>query len=202
MRDNGELTPTRHSDYYTEDLVQFGITALKTHEELLAAKQQVMADFLEMGRLLWEIDHNRYYIAMGCDSFREYLGTPEVSISERLGYALKEVYGFFVIQLQSPKQRLLEAGHNKLRLIKPAIERAPELAPMWLDKAVQLSRSDLKRELGEEAKVVFAICPWQSRFCQKKGVSVRREDCETCTLQTKREFTAGPSAEADLDEAP
>ncbi|MGD8499786.1 MAG: hypothetical protein PVJ86_04020 [Phycisphaerales bacterium] len=115
------------------------------HQRIVALRRLVEQTFLELGEELYHFEREQAYRKLGHDSFNAYLADPEVDISRSLAYRLKGVYKTFVLELGSPAARLLEAGADKLDVIRPHVDEGN--VDEWLDTAATLSRSDLKHEV-------------------------------------------------------
>jgi hypothetical protein len=115
------------------------------HQRIVALRQLVEQTFLELGEELYWFEREQAYRDIGYPSFNAYLGDPEVNISRSLAYRLKGVYQRFVLELGSPAARLLEAGADKLDVIRPHVDQ--DNADEWINKASALSRSDLRHEV-------------------------------------------------------
>ena len=146
--------------------------AWQAHRQLVELKQAIEGGFIEMGRILCEIQENRYYEDLDYDTFDAYLGQPELGISKRHAWRMIGVYKDFVMQLEIDSVLLLEAGTSKLDTIRPHIteDNAQEL----LNMATTLSRSDLQAEMkrrfdGGSGELEYCVCERCGNRHRKNG---------------------------------
>lgn len=124
-----------------------GEEAWRCHRRIVDKRNEAEQTFLELAEALYIFKRRRFFVQMGHPTFESYIADPEVDISRSLAYRLIQEHELFVLDLECPPDRLLEAGNSKLSLIAPHVDdgNADELVEM----ATVLSRSDLRVELKE-----------------------------------------------------
>ena len=113
-------------------------------DQIIQAKMNLAANYLVLARLLNENHRDSLFKLVGCDSFEEFLGTPEIGIKKSTGYNLIKVWRLFKEKLSIDDHTLLDIGHTKLLKIAPVVEQDKD---EWLGKAKSLSVSDLVCEI-------------------------------------------------------
>jgi hypothetical protein len=119
---------------------------------IIAFRSSITNSFVEMARLFAENRDKKYYKVLGCDTFEEWLGTPEISISRAYAYGLMKVHDIYItkygmqpdeINVDISKLLMLNKLENK------GLLASKEQAEEWVNKADKLSFSDLKIEVQE-----------------------------------------------------
>ena len=130
--------------------------AFALDQRLKAVVEDSKQNFFIIGALLVEIHDNDYYQLMGYETFRSYLGDPEISLKYSTAYHAMKVVKKFELD------ETVGINYSKLIMIAPHINK--ENKADLLEKAQSLSQSDLRREIrvmkGEEdpdARMI--ICP-------------------------------------------
>ena len=123
--------------------------AFKLEKKVKDLKYGVGQNFLEMGRLLKEIRDNQYYKDLGYDTVSEWLSSPDISINPRWAWDFISVHEIFVEKHGLAPASVLEADYSKLHDIIPIVRKDPDKVEEWLDKATNLRRVDLRREIDE-----------------------------------------------------
>ena len=114
--------------------------AWERHRRIVDLRNQVEQTFLQLGEELYWFEDEKQYRDLDYDTFEQYLGDPEVSISRTVAFRLKGVYQTFVLKLEVPVQGLLEAGHSKLDIVRPHV--TPWIVNELVADAAALSCSD------------------------------------------------------------
>ncbi len=112
--------------------------------DILDLKRGMGLSVSELARLLKENWEGGYWKILGCDSFAEFLGDPEIGLSQQYAYQLIKLYKQYISEGVMDSARFARIGPRKLQLIAGVFGGDRE----WLDKAEHLSVSDLKLELG------------------------------------------------------
>lgn len=120
--------------------------AWQAHQELKEVRKYATVLFLEQGRLLTLIQSKKHYEMLGFDTFTEYLGSPELSISERSAYRSMGAYRL-KIELHLDEGKMIDAGISKLEMIRPHADENNK--DELLNMAATLSRSDLDIRLHQ-----------------------------------------------------
>lgn len=104
----------------------------------------------------------KYYKTLGYETFEEYLGTPEISLSRGYVYKLIKNYELWVQKYNVSPAKLQGIDTEKLYLV--GIVSNKNDYEEWLEKAKVLSRSDIRGLIkGEdyEYKVTCPKCGWE-----------------------------------------
>ena len=120
--------------------------AWQAHQELKEVRKYATVLFLEQGRLLTVIQSEKHYEMLGYETFTEYLGSPELSISERSAYRSMLAYRL-KIEMGLDEGKMIDAGISKLQMIAPHLEKDNKYE--LLNMATTLSRGDLRIRLGQ-----------------------------------------------------
>lgn len=107
----------------------------------------IVGQMLELGRLFYENRNGEYYKILGHDSWREFLGQPDIGYRESTVRGLMLIHKKYVLKMGVEKPLLSAIGFSKLRIVSPVVERDPA---EWLAKAEMLSKTDLRIEVMEE----------------------------------------------------
>lgn len=125
-------------------------TAHTIKERVVALKTDIGINLLELGHLFKRMRDEHLYAALGHDTFNDFLGDPEVSMSRTAVYGFIEIWEVFIERLKREQTEIAGIDYSKLLKICPVVDRDPD---EWISKASELSRSDLikevKAELGE-----------------------------------------------------
>ena len=123
--------------------------AFELEEKLRDTKRNLGTGFLEVGRILKEIRDNNYYTELGYDSITEWFSSSDVSIAPAWAWHFISIYETFVLEHKIPVENLSNIDYTKLQDIVAVVRDDPDGVDDWLDKARNLRRIDLKRELQE-----------------------------------------------------
>lgn len=123
------------------------VPAHQNREAIIALKNVIGRDFLTMGHLLWTNKKENYWRSLGHESFDEFIAEPEVGLSPSMVYGVMQVYETFILKLARPVDEVAQIDYTKLTAIVPVTNA--ENVRDWLDKAANLSRSDLRTEVAE-----------------------------------------------------
>lgn len=121
-------------------------TAHAIHKRIIKLRRSAELTFLDLGKALFELKEIQGWEALGYETMRAYVGSPEVNLTPRMARMLVGVYRRYILELQVDKILLLDVGISKLDRIKGVVK--PETVADWLNKASTLSRSDLTVEVG------------------------------------------------------
>lgn len=124
-----------------------GGEAYVIHEIILSCKERILRDFWKLAHALKISRDKSHYKVLGYETFREYLATPEISMSE--GHASKLIKNLevWVERYQLSQRKLNGIDTEKLYLASQVATE--ENHEEWLEKARTLSRSDLITEVQE-----------------------------------------------------
>lgn len=134
----------KHTKVSTDDLVDTE-RAMAVHKHVLELKRRTAMNFLDLGKAFAEIKTKKLYEAFSCETFEEYLGTPELSFDRSTVFALIRIFETYVMKLGMPEKDLVDIHWSKLHKIAPVVTVAN--AEDMLEKARTLSRSSLQVEV-------------------------------------------------------
>jgi len=115
-------------------------------QQVKQLKSNVVDSILEIGKCLCEIEDDKLYKFLGFETLEETIASPEISFSRASAYNYMRLHRIYVQRLDIGRERLIEITQGKLLAISSVVEQDPET---WLVKARELSRSDLRSEVGE-----------------------------------------------------
>lgn len=117
----------------------------KLHKHILALKRATAINFLDFGKTFARIRDEKLYEAMSCETFEEYLGSPEVAFDRSTVFAFMKIHKIFIEQHKTPPAQLVDVHWSKLAMIAPVVD--DNNYKDMLDKAETLSRSELRKEV-------------------------------------------------------
>ena len=151
------------------------IQALNFCNETLSFKNDIEVSFLELGARLQEIRDKALY-ADQWEDFASYLMEFK-NLSEASASKLINIYQRFVIEYGVPRKLIGEAGWTSLAETLPIVKNKKD-AMDWVERAILLTRTDLRREI-KEAKTgkLMAQCDHKKYYLLKV--------CEDCGVKHK-----------------
>ena len=158
MDDNGEERP---GDRTGMDSSQIADEAFTNHQLIIKIKQSITKDFWNLAIMLKINRDRRYYKTLGYETFEEYLGTPEISLSRGYVYKLIKNYELWVQKYHVSLAKLNEIDSEKLYLA--GMIATKDNYNEWLEKAKTLSRSDIKSLIKGEEYEYKVTCPFCGR---------------------------------------
>jgi len=146
---------------------------LTIHQKVIQLKKDILNNFYKLGAYLKEIRDEKIYVDLGYDTFESYIATPELSFKRSMVYSLIGVYEtYFEKSNQSDINKFKEIDMTKLDRIRQFKDKPKEEFQEWIEKARELSLSDLNAEIkierGEKEdvnevyiprKIYPVICP-------------------------------------------
>lgn len=132
--------------------VEWGEKAFASHKRIVELIQGIQANFLLLGKEIYENVKFKFYEKMDYETAEDYFASPEIDLSRSWMYALMRMHELYVLKLEISHQELLEIGSKKLNLIASKIndENKDEL----LADAKMLSFEDLKIKMkGTDGEV-------------------------------------------------
>lgn len=139
MDDNGE---GRAGDRTRVDSSQIAEEAFTNHQIIIKIKQSITKNFWNLAVMLKINRDRKYYKTLGYETFEEYLGTPEISLSRGYVYKLIKNYELWVQKYNVSPAKLQGIDTEKLYLV--GIMSNKNDYEEWLEKAKVLSRSDIR----------------------------------------------------------
>lgn len=148
-----------------------GELAYTVHASILRHKQDIELRFWQMGVLLKELRDRELYKALGCETFNEYLGSPEISIERSQAYKLISICEQ-AQRLEIAPERLRLIDKDKLAHVLP--KATPETVEDVLADCESLSRSDLKEQYKRPGSISSPACWTEHEYvCSSCGATNR-----------------------------
>ena len=143
--------------------------AFENHTHIINLKGHITRSFLELAFFLKTNHDEKFYQVLGYDSFREYLGTPEIGLSRSYAFKLIRCYEVWVEKYNIKVEELQDIDVEKLYIATTLIKG--EDYEERLEQARTLSRSDLREfTSGGYKRYNMIECPYcHEKFEIKKG---------------------------------
>jgi len=129
--------------------------AAENYNEIRNLKNIVESSFLMLGKKLKENRDKLYWKQLGFKTFEAFIGSPEISLHRTNVYRTISVYEGFIEKLGIEQKKIEDVSKEKLHMILPVCNK--ENVDGWIEKARNLSRSDLRLEVqgnkGQKQKV-------------------------------------------------
>ena len=124
-------------------------TAESIHQKIILLKKDIGKRFYKLGAYLKQVRDFELYKEMGCESFEEYIGQPELSMKRSTVYSLIGVYEEFFSEKSNHLdiENIEEIDYTKLDKIRRFKYLPKEEFSEWVEKARTLSLSDLNEEI-------------------------------------------------------
>lgn len=139
----------------SKSIIDKNTKAFKNHQIIIAITTDIKKNSLDLAVVLKTNKDKKYYKILGYDTFESYLATPEISLSRFFVYKLIKNYEIWVEGYNVALAKLEDIDSEKLYMAG-TIANENNYEEM-LEKAKQLSRSDLSKEIkiarGEEEEV-------------------------------------------------
>ena len=158
MDHNGEERP---GDRTGMDSSQIADEAFNNHQIIIKIKQSITKNFWNLAVMLKINRDRRYYKTLGYETFEEYLGTPEISLSRGYVYKLIKNYELWVQKYNVSPAKLEGIDSEKLYLAGTLTTK--NNYEEWLEKAKALSRSDIRSLIKGEDYEYKVTCPFCGR---------------------------------------
>jgi len=133
-----------------------GREASESHQRIVELKYNINRSLAQLAIFLKESRDKEYYLSYA-DSWTEYLGTPEISLSRSYVHKLIVNYEIWVQTYHVSPAKLDEIDSEKLYLTGMAANA--ENYEEWLEKAKSLSRSDIKGLMNNNQYEYTLTCP-------------------------------------------
>lgn len=146
--------------------------------DALQLKTSLEQGFIRLGEYLYTIKNERLYEANWA-SWEEY--SLELKMSQNSINKLIQIYARFILSYGIPEEKVVEAGGwSVIAELLPVIETA-EQAEEWLDKAKELTREDLRKEITEKKSgIPMQSCKHLDTYTITvcRGCGIKMEDHE------------------------
>jgi len=116
--------------------------------EIIQYKFHVAANYLKLAELLYENNRDSLYKLLGCDSWNEFLGSPEIGIGRSTAYNLMGIWRVFKERMGLDDHTILDIDYAKLTKLLKISKLVEKERDEWLGKAKSLSVSDLVLEIN------------------------------------------------------
>ena len=140
---------------------KIGEKAYYINEEITTLVRNIRSNYITLAELLYKMKTENLWQYLSYESFWAYVGSPEISLKRSTVYKLLGIYEKFVLEEKVSHDRLAGVDYNKLDMVRTKVEGDAE---EWIEKAKELSRSDLRGEIDGKEYYPREYCP----FCFKK----------------------------------
>lgn len=106
---------------------------------------------------LAEFHDEKAWLLLSHDTFNEWLGTPEISLSRGDAYAMIGAWKELIVERKVDPTRLEGLDVSKVAVILPAIRRGVDVDEA-LSACETLSRSDLRAEYQSPSNAEYRVC--------------------------------------------
>lgn len=132
--------------------------AFALQAEIIGQRVVQMSTWVPLAEALHRFHLSRAWTTVGCETFNEWLGQPEVWISRAEAYGLISAHRELVIEHEIDPAHLAQLDPSKVQVVLPAIRRG---AGAWdaLSDCQVLSRADLRKKYQQTDDADYATCP-------------------------------------------
>jgi hypothetical protein len=151
----GEILPKRELD-----------AAFREEKKLQKDKSMMLSLFLSIGQSLKKIRDNRWYKALGYDTFEDWSESPDIDIDRSSSYRYIKLFEVFVDSGAFELSEVEDKSISKLEILIPYVHPKHK---DWNDRKVELlellslSRKDLTKALNERGDSRYAVAPSSNR---------------------------------------
>lgn len=96
--------------------------------------------------------------ALGIESFNEWLGQPEISLSRAEAYAMIAAWRELVVERDVEIEQLTRLDVSKIAVVLPAIKDGRVRLDQALSDCEALSRSDLRAQYQDSTAAEYRVC--------------------------------------------
>lgn len=138
--------------------------AYQLDREVAAGCRAIRQAWIMLASYLHEIQSDRLYRLLDCDTFERWLAGPEISLSRSHAYALIGAYQEFVVERGMDVEVVGAIEVSKLAETLPALRAGGVTVEDALADAEALSRSDLREKYRHDtgkldAEIEPTVCP-------------------------------------------
>lgn len=150
-----------------------GARAYQLEGQIVDGCRAIRSEWMRLASLLYEMNVGQHYKLLDHDTFKSWLGSPEIGLSPSHAYALIGIHAEYVIAHGYTVEQLGAIDATKLAETLPALRDGGDPDELIAD-ATELSKSDLREKLGHDgdrldAEKARPICPnCQQRMPAKK----------------------------------
>ena len=120
--------------------------ALWLQHDIQARKGDIEKNFIQIAKSLWEVYKEQLWEPLKFNNFKEYLFSPEIDMSESVGYGLKSL-GCALEEGLVDEAWALKVGTSKARTLLPKLKEGEDIEE-WKAKAEILTNLDLQDEVA------------------------------------------------------
>lgn len=133
--------------------------AFDIQSDVMAARAAQVRTWVPLARVLYDFHTSKAWEALGCESFNEWLGQPEVSLGRSDAYAMIAAWRELVERRGIPQNRLETLDVSKVAVVLPAVKAGRVDVEQALADVAVLSRSDLRCEYQKDrSQVEYRLC--------------------------------------------
>jgi hypothetical protein len=107
---------------------------------------------------LYTFHQGKGWIALGCGSFNEWLGQPEIGLGRAEAYAMIGAWKELVVHREVDPERLGQLDVTKVAVVLPAVRRCDVEIEQALSDCEALSRSDLRATYQDPSHAGYRVC--------------------------------------------
>jgi hypothetical protein len=155
--------------------------AQEIEEAVIKGTKAIRTAWVALAAYLHEFHFQKMWETRDCDTFKEWLGTPEISLGRSQTYALIEIYRELVLK-RGLDPKTLTTEPSKIAQVLPALRRGDIELEAALSDAESLSRADLREKYGKGST---------------GAGGVKLVECEQCGRQRKADPDPKPPEQID-----
>jgi hypothetical protein len=149
-----------------EENMTIELVAAEAHQInkwIIECRMNIEANFIQLAGLLKRVRDEKLYVVLDHKTFESYIADPDLAMSRSKAYKLIRTWELYVEKLSIPKQILIDIGSKRLEIISPLVPAMileEHHREDWLNKARELSRSDLENEVRQcQGKSILSSLP-------------------------------------------
>lgn len=134
-------------------------------DEAFTLQQQVVeqvagqrSSWVALAGRLSDFHAGKGWTALGLESFNEWLGQPEISLSRAEAYAMISAWRELAVEREVDLDRLAKLDISKVAVVLPAIKDGRVDVDAALADCEALSRSDLRGEYQSKDAAEYRLC--------------------------------------------
>ena len=137
--------------------------AFEINSKIIECRMNIEANFIQLARLLKRVRDEKLYVILNHKTFESYIADPDLAMSRSKVYRLIRAWELYVEKLSIPEPVLIDVGSKRLEIIMPMVPAMilnEQHRIDWLNKARELSRSDLENEVRQcQGKPLLSSLP-------------------------------------------
>lgn len=124
--------------------------AQATEKKILSGCEAIRTVWIALAGQFYDFFEGKMWTDLGCETFNEWLGQPQIELGRTQVYGLIEAYREFVIERDVDPAELGGFDHSKLTVVLPAVRSGEVTLEEALSDCESLSRSDLRAKYQGE----------------------------------------------------